>query len=182
MLKVIAEEPQTGVIRQISQGQIRWEHPTHLIPKKNGKLRKIKNAAALNKFILKAKFKLEDQRLLMQLLQKDMYTTSVDVTSAYHHVPVAEWAQPYLCFNYNSKTYCYRAMPFGISTAARTFTLLMRQRIKAVRQRWKVTAVHHLDDLLFLHHDKEYLKKAIYEIVRFLSQVGCVINREKSEM
>jgi hypothetical protein len=93
------------------------------------------NAAALNKFILKSKFKLEDQRLLMQLFQKDMYATSVDVTSAYHHVPVAEWAQPYLCFNHNSKTYCYRAIPFGISTAPRTFTLLMWQCIKAVRHR-----------------------------------------------
>jgi hypothetical protein len=105
MLKAIAEELQTGAIREISREQIRWEHPTHLIPKKNGKLGKIVNAAALNKFILKTKFKLEDQRLLMQLIQRDMYATSVDVTSAYHHVPVAEWAQPYLWFNYNSKTY-----------------------------------------------------------------------------
>jgi hypothetical protein len=118
----------------------------------------------------------------MQQLQKDIYATSMDVTSAYHHVPVAEWAQPYLCFNYNSKTYCYRAMPFGISTAPRTFTLLMRQCIRAMRQRWKITAVHYLDDLLFLHHDKKYLKKATTEIVRFLSQVGWVINQEKSEL
>jgi hypothetical protein len=96
------------------------------------------NAAALNKFILKTKFNLEDQRLLMQLLRKDMYATSVDVTSAYHHVSVAEWAQPYLCFNYNNVTYYHRAMPFGISTAPRTLTLSMRQCIKAMRQRWKV--------------------------------------------
>jgi hypothetical protein len=133
MLKAIAEELRTRVIRETSREQIKWEHPTHLIPKKDGKLRKIMNAAALNKFILKTKFKLEDQRLLMQLLQKDMYATSVDVTSGYHHVPVEKWAQPYLCFNYNSKTYCCRAMPFGVSTAPRTFTLLMRQCIKAVR-------------------------------------------------
>jgi hypothetical protein len=116
----------------------------------------------------------------MQLLQKGMYATSADVTPAYHHVLVAEWAQPYLCFNYNSKTYCYRAMPLGISTAPRTFTILMRQCIKAVKQRWRVTAVHYLDDLLFLHQDKEYRKNATNEIVRFLSQAGWVINQEKS--
>jgi hypothetical protein len=39
-----------------------------------------------------------------------------------------------------------------------------------------------LNDLLFLHHDKEYLKKATDEIVCFLSQVGWVINEEKSEL
>jgi hypothetical protein len=111
-----------------------------------------------------------------------MFATSVDVTFAYHPVPVATEEQPYLCFNYNSKIYCYRAMPLGTSTAPRTFTLLMRQCIKAVRHHWKVTAVHYLDDLLFLHHDKEYQKKATNEIVRFLSQVGWVINQEKSEL
>ena len=84
-----------------------------------------------------------------------MFATSVDITSAYHHVLAASWAQPYLCFNYDNKTYCYRAMPFGLSTAPRTFALLMRQFIKAVRQRWRATAVHYLDDLLFLHHDEE---------------------------
>jgi hypothetical protein len=162
--------------------QIKWEHPSHLIPKKNGKLRKIMNAATLNKYILKMKFKMEDQRLLMQLLQRNMFATGVDITSAYHHVPVASWAQPYLCFNYDSKTYCYRAMPFGLSTAPRTFTPPMRQCIKTVRQTWRVTAVHYLDDLLFLHHDKEYLKKATDEIVRLLSQVGWIINNEKSEL
>jgi hypothetical protein len=86
--------------------------------------------------------------------------------STIHPFKVEE-AQPYLCFNYNSKTYYYQAMPSGISTAPRTFTLLMRQRIKAVRQRWKLAAVHYLDDLLFLHGDREYLKKATNEIVRF---------------
>jgi hypothetical protein len=61
----------------------------------------------------------------MQLLQKNMFATSVVVTSAYHHEQVAMEAQPYLHFNYDNKTYCYRAMPFGLSTAPRTFTLLM---------------------------------------------------------
>jgi hypothetical protein len=153
-----------------------------LIPKKNGKLRKILNAAALNKYILKTKFKLEDQRLLMQLLQRNMFATSVDITSAYHHVPLASWAQPFLYFNYDSKTYCFQAIPFSLSTAPHTFTLLMQQCIKAVRQRWRDTAIHYLDDLLFLHHDKEYLKKATDEIVHFLSQVGWIINNEKNEL
>jgi hypothetical protein len=44
MLNTIAGDLQTGVIRWVSRGQIKWEHPTHLIPKKNGKLRKIMNA------------------------------------------------------------------------------------------------------------------------------------------
>jgi hypothetical protein len=45
-----------------------------------------------------------------------------------------------------------------------------------------VTAVHYLDDLLFLHADPQYLAKATTEIVRFLTFPGWVISTEKSEM
>jgi hypothetical protein len=69
MLNSIDEELRAGVIRRIPRELIKWEHPSHLIPKKNGKLRKIMNVSAFNKHMLKAKFKLEGQRLLMQLLQ-----------------------------------------------------------------------------------------------------------------
>jgi hypothetical protein len=103
MLDAIAKELRTGVIRRIPREQVKWEHPSHLIPKKNGKLRKLMNGTVFNKYILKTKFKLEDQRLLLQLLQRNMFATSVDITSAYHHVPVASWAQLYLCFNYDKQ-------------------------------------------------------------------------------
>jgi hypothetical protein len=93
MLGAIAEELRTGVIKRIPREQI--------------KFKKIMNCAAFNKHVLKIRFKLEDQRLLMQLLQRNMFATSIDITAAYHHVPVASWAQPYLCFNYNNESYCY---------------------------------------------------------------------------
>jgi hypothetical protein len=111
-----------------------------------------------------------------------MFATSIDITSAHYHLPVASWAQPYLCSNYDGKTYCYRAMPLGLSTAPCTFTLVMRQCIKAIGQRWNVTAVHYLDDLLFLHHDEECLRRTTSEIVRLLARLSWIVNAEKSEL
>jgi hypothetical protein len=61
MLNAIDEELRAGVIRRIPRELIKWEHPSHLIPKKNKKLRKIMNASAFNRHMLKIKFKLEDQ-------------------------------------------------------------------------------------------------------------------------
>jgi hypothetical protein len=80
MLNAIEEELRAGVIRYIPREQIKWEHPSHLIPKKSGKLRKTMNAAALNRYIMKTKFKLENQRLLIQLLQKNMFATSLEIS------------------------------------------------------------------------------------------------------
>jgi hypothetical protein len=58
----------------------------------------------------------------------------------------------------------------------------MRQCVKALRQRWKVTIVHYLDDILLLHGDREYLQRATTEIVRFMMYLGWVINLEKSNL
>jgi hypothetical protein len=40
--------------------------------------------------------------------------------------------------------------------------------INAIRARWEVTAISYLDDLLFLHPNKTYLKKATTQVVTFL--------------
>jgi hypothetical protein len=57
----------------------------------------------------------------------------------------------------------------------------MRACIKTIRERWEATATAYLDDLLFLHSDKDYLEKATTEIVKFLEWLGWEINREKSD-
>jgi hypothetical protein len=44
----------------ISRAEVMWEHPVFLIPKKGGKLRKIMDCSALNAYMKKTKFKLED--------------------------------------------------------------------------------------------------------------------------
>jgi ribonuclease HI len=72
-------------------------------------------------------------------------------------------------------------MPFGLNTAPETFTDIMRACIKQIRQRWRVTALHYLDDLLFLHPDPEYLKQATIEILHFLTWLGWVVNMQKTE-
>ena len=73
-------------------------------------------------------------------------------------------------------------MPFGISTAPRTFTLKMRLCIQVIRTRWSIAALHYLDDLLFLHPNRDNLREPMQQIARFLTWLGWVINGEKSEL
>ena len=179
--QAVEEELLQGVIVPISRRYVLWEHSVFQIPKKDGKLRKIVDCSDFNFFLFKRHFKMEDHRLLQQLLRRGWWATSLDISSAYHHVPVWLAAAPYLCFSNNGQIYAYVAMPFGISTAPRTFTMLMRLCIEAIRQRWQVTALHYLDDLLFLHPDPTWLFEATQQIMRFLTWLGGVLNSEKSE-
>jgi ribonuclease HI len=181
MCEAVLEEVQLGAVRRIRREEVLWEHRTGLVPKPGGKMRKITDCSQLNIFLRKIKFKMEDNRVLQFLLPQGAYATSKDISKAYLHIHVQEQDQPFLCFSHDNETFCYTSMPFGLSTAPRTFTLLMRKCIQAIRQRWEVTALHYLDDLLFLHNDPAYLRKATEEIDRFLSWLGWITNNEKSE-
>jgi hypothetical protein len=58
----------------------------------------------------------------------------------------------------------------------------MRVCVKAIRQKWELTATHFIDDLLFLHENKQYLLQSMPEIVQFLESLGWVLNLEKSNL
>jgi ribonuclease HI len=182
MLAAIDEERAMQAIRPIRREEVMWEHETFFVKRKGKKkLRKVVDCSALNVFLRKRKFKMEDHRVVQKNLIKMMWATKTDISNAYLQVPVDPEATPFLCFNYDGQTWTYTAMPFGLSTAPRTFTLLMRACIKAIREKWEVTATAYLDDLLFLHADRDYLEKATVEIVCFLEWLGWEINREKSD-
>jgi ribonuclease HI len=183
MLAAIEEERVLKVIVPISRSKVMWEHRCFQILKKGGKeWRKVVDCSELNGFLLKRKFKMEDQRTVQRNIRRMMWGASIDISKAYWQIPVDPEATPYLAFSYDNQTWAYTAMPFGLSTAPRTFTLLMRVCVQAIRQRWKLTASHFLDDLLFLHEDRQYLQESMPEIVRFLEWLGWVVNKEKSDL
>jgi ribonuclease HI len=181
-VRQLQEELQEDIIVRVQAQECKWLSPTFLVPKKGGEWRKILDCRLLNKYIKKVKFQMEDIRTVVQLLEQDQWTVSVDITKAYSHVSVSPEMQPYLTFQYDTNYYQYRAMPFGVSSAPRIFTRIMKQTIKAVRERWQVAAVQYLDDLLFIHSDREWLQSHIGSIVSFLQSLGWTINNKKSRL
>jgi ribonuclease HI len=73
-------------------------------------------------------------------------------------------------------------MPFGVSSAPRIFSKIMGHAINVIRERWKLTAVQYLDDLLFLHSVHHWLKAQTVKIITFLEELGWTINRAKSRL
>jgi hypothetical protein len=178
----LAEELQQGIIREVDADQCQWFSQTFLVPKPNGEWRKIVDCRLLNSYLERRKFKMEDHRTVAAVIEANHWAVSIDISKAYHHVTVSEELQPYLSFQYGKKIYQYMAMPFGISSAPRTFCKIMGHAMRVIRERWRITAVQYLDDLLFLHPDREVLQRQAQEIVTFLQDLGWTINREKSKL
>jgi ribonuclease HI len=180
--EAVEEELALGVIIRIDPSEAKWISPVFVLEKKDGKMRKIVDCQALNKFIRTESFKMETHVLIPFLLQRGWYATKADIKSAYHHVAVCAELQRMLCFTWETWTYSYVAMPFGIKSAPRTFSRIMQCCVSAIRQRWRVTVTFYLDDLLFLHQDPAYLQRATVQILRFLTFLGWVINTKKCNL
>jgi hypothetical protein len=68
--------------------ELLWVNPTHPVPMPNGKRRLVVDLRAVNKFLVHRHFKMEGVLSLKDLLKKDDYATSFDLTIAYNDVPV----------------------------------------------------------------------------------------------
>ena len=67
-------------------------------------------------------------------LQQGERVTSIDFKDAYFHIPIQEESRKYLGFHVQGRTYQFKALPFGLSTAPMDFTV--------VAKRLKLMAIH----------------------------------------
>ena len=88
-----------------------------LAPKKNGKLRPVINLCPLNQCILCPHFQMETVASISSAIRPGDWATSLDLTDAYFHVPIAPWFRKYLHFVVNSQIWQFQVLPFGLSTA-----------------------------------------------------------------
>ncbi|KAA6311465.1 MAG: hypothetical protein EZS28_056122, partial [Streblomastix strix] len=82
------EELKENIVIPIKKEQIKWYNPTFMIKKANGKWRKILDGKALNKQIADFHFKMHDSIEVKQTIRPGDWGTSLDLTSAFHHLIV----------------------------------------------------------------------------------------------
>ena len=100
-----------------------------LVPKPNNKWRPILDLSNLNPFLKVEKFKMKTPETIRTSLQQGEWVTSIDFKDAYFHIPIQEQSRKYLRFFTQGRTYQFKALPFGLSTAPLEFKFSqMRQK------------------------------------------------------
>ena len=59
-------------------------------------------------------------------LQQGEWVTSIDFKDAYLHISVQEQSRKYLRFHIQVRTYQFKALPFGLTTAPMEFTVIAK--------------------------------------------------------
>lgn len=169
-------------VKRIQAQDARWIHPIHVVPKPGGKVRFILDCSKMNDLISDRKFKQENLRNVELLTTHKDYATSIDLTSAFFHIPVHPSFSPFLCFRTSEAVYSFTAMPFGAKSSPRVFERFSRLACKHLREHLHIRVVHYVDDILLLHTDPQELSQKTKEAVTILQNLGFTISMRKSEL
>ena len=106
---------------------------------------------------------------------------SIDLKDAYLSVPIFQEHRKYLRFIWEEMTYEFQCLPFGLSSAPRVFTKLMKPVMALLRQQG-IRSVIFLDDILLMAESRLELEQWTQETLALLRLLGFRINWEKSQL
>ena len=152
-----------------------------LTTKKSGQWRPILNLKPLNKFMKPRRFKMESLQAILPELTTEWWAASIDLKDAYLHIPIHHSHRKWLGFFIGQSAYQFNCLPFGLATAPRTFTRVVKVIAEHLRRLGHTIFVY-LDDWLLVAPSKERLLHSIAETCHLVDKLGFIRNREKSQL
>jgi hypothetical protein len=170
---------QKGAITRVAPTTGQFLGHIFLRPKRDGSLRPIFNLKQLNHYVEYKHFKMEGLFLLKNLLQQEDWMVKLDLKDAYFCVPMTAKHKKFLRFKWNNNLYEFQCLPFGLASAPRDFTKLMKPVVGLLR-RIGIKMIIYLDDLLLMNKCPHTLMRDAKTTIILLENLGFVINKEKS--
>lgn len=146
-----------------------------VIPKKGGGHRPVINLKPLNCFIPYEHFKMESIHMLKDLLKKGDYMVKIDLNDAYLTVPIWQNHQKYLRFLWRDSLLEFACLLFGLASAPRVFTKLLKLVLSILRQRG-IRLIVYLDDILLMAPSVEQVLPHAASTLNLLEGLGFTVN------
>ena len=124
---------------------------------------------------------METPETIRTSLQQGEWVTSVDFKDAYFHIPIQEQSRKYLRFLVQGRTYQFKALPFGLSTAPMEFTVLAKE-VKLMAIHRGIRTHQYLDDWLVRARSQHICLQHTQILVKMCQDLGWLVNLEKSEL
>ncbi|CAB4013557.1 Hypothetical predicted protein [Paramuricea clavata] len=139
------------------------------------------NLKPLNQFLGYKHFKMEGIHMLRDLLKKGDFLVKIDLKDAYLTVPIWKNHQKYLRFLWKDTMLEFACLPFGLATAPRVFTKLMKPVVGALRQRG-IRLIIYLDDILIMAESHDLASHHAALTLNLLEGLGFIVNYQKSQL
>ena len=170
-----------GVIDEIPIYDAKYVSNVFHTPKSNGKHRMIIDLSSLNEYIEKKYFKMDHLDAVLDMVYEKCWFTSVDLQDAYYSVPIFEPHQGYLSFLWEQKMYKFGVLPFGLTSAPRVFTKLLKPVFSSLREEG-IACVSYIDDCLIVSSSHSFSLSDSERLASVLTNLGFKINDAKSSL
>jgi hypothetical protein len=133
----------------------------------------------LNDFIQYSHFKMEGIDVLKTSVQRKDKQIKVDLKDAYHHISIHPSERKYFAFRWREKNYQWNVVPFGLCSAPRIFTKLIRTIISTFRSQG-MRSVFYLDDFIIMDK-RQNCQEFGEKFCDHLTSLGFVLNMKKGK-
>ena len=175
MARQIAAMLESGVI---SESQSPWSCPLFAVPKKGNKLRFVVNYDPLNKVTEKFYWPLTQIDQILTTLSGTLFYSSVDISHAFHQIPLKEEDRPKSAFVCSEGLYEYNTLAFGLTNAPSIFSQLMDRILNGIKNTF-VTS--YADDILIYSKSFTDHLSHLRIVLERIRGAGLKLNKAKCE-
>ena len=114
-------------IEKMTPGEKGYFSRVFLVPKKSGGWRLVIDLSQLNKSLAPVTFQMDTLAKVKEVLRPGMWATSVNLSDAYHHIPMHPGSRQFRCFQVCRQRYKYLVLLFGLMSGPWLFTEIAKQ-------------------------------------------------------
>lgn len=156
-----------------------WNAPLVLVRKKSGDIRICVDYRRLNAETVRPIYPIPEAKELFDSLAGSKYFSTIDLSSAYHQIPICEKDKAKTAFSTRLGQYEFNRMPFGLCGAPATFQRAMNILLRS--ENWEKCLIYLDDILIFGKSFKEHLERTNLIFTKLL-QAGIKLAPAKCEL
>lgn len=181
----LLDDEQNGIVEKISEEEARTTFcaPAYVIHKEEtGKRRLIIDFREVNKHFCAPKTRSETLAVAVRgLVEPGVFFTSLDVKSAFCHVPLTKELQQLLTFNIEGAFYRCLTAPFGFQASPYLWGLVMKEAVSHCRRSLGVSMTWYVDDCLIVAPTKDKVESDTHLVQQLMASLGITLSVEKSQ-
>ena len=149
--------------------------------KQNGEIRMIIDLSEVNEYVQKFHFKMDHLEVALDLLDEDMFMTSIDLKDAYYSIPIWQNHRKFVTFQWEQEFFMFNVLPFGLCSAPRVFTKVLKPIFASLREQG-FCVLGYIDDSLILGRSFDECVEATTRLSNMFTSLGFTLNLKKSSL